>query len=171
MFSNEFSKHAYVSILVSNKVEAEHAPKPQLQQVVIQAFLAYSDQISGIFQRVTHRFSITHINPVIQFAPQGDPFNYETDLAFFSATKIIGELFRVILLLLLHFIFHLFVLIIFFFNYRCHQFHRFPNQQLEHPLVTSLLKEVFYVDTPISFFYVGYSAHKNVELGVGVENG
>jgi len=50
MFTDKLSKRAYISILIFEKVEVEHPSKPQLQQIVIEALFADTDQICRILQ-------------------------------------------------------------------------------------------------------------------------
>ena len=70
------------------EIEAIHATKPQLKQVVIEWFFWNSDKLRWVFEGVAYCFSIAELYSVVELAPQGDPFHDEADLTLLRALQV-----------------------------------------------------------------------------------
>lgn len=70
------------------EVKIEFLSEPELQEVIIQRFLAYLDLLSGVLKSVSDQFAVFVRNSIVQFPPEGDFLNDVLNGSFLGPLRL-----------------------------------------------------------------------------------
>ena len=97
MLLDEASEHADLLVSVLRKVESELLAKSQLQQIIVERFLAHLDLQSGIFQGpalqlLLARPLVLHKYSIVELAPGADLLDDLLDGPLLGAFRLVRVL-------------------------------------------------------------------------------
>lgn len=90
MLAHKLPQHANIVALMFQEVKTVHAPKSELQEVVIEGLFGDTDQSCGVFKRVANCLSIAKLNTIVELAPEGHAFHDKADLSLLGSLQVDG---------------------------------------------------------------------------------